>query len=359
MQPALSGVHVWPGVLPAPHAPAVAGRHDRCCAMAVNRHDIVVIGASAGGLEALRSLLAPLDGRFPAALFLVSHLSPGHSVLDEVLAARTSLRVLFAEDGEAIRHGTLLVAPPDRHLILESGRAVLRRGPRENLWRPAIDVLFRSAAVAFGSRVIGIVLSGALDDGSSGLRAIAQCGGLCIVQSPADAAYREMPESALRAVPEARVMDATEISAALPQLVRQAAPADTAIPEQVRLEARIAAGDEQATRAMEALGQPTNLNCPECGGPLSREPGPLLRFRCRLGHAFAAASLGEANRSIVEASLWAAIRLLEQRANLDRARGEAEEERGRAALASSYQQRAAEVAGQADVLREVLAKLPD
>ena len=183
--------------------------------MAVTRHDIVVIGASAGGLEALQSLLAPLDGRFPAALFLVSHLSPGHSVLDEVLAARTSLRVLFAEDGEAIRHGTLLVAPPDRHLILESGRAVLRRGPRENLWRPAIDVLFRSAAG------------------------------------------------------------------------------------------------------------------------------------------------GEANRSIVEASLWAAIRLLEQRANLDRARGEAEEERGRAALASSYQQRAAEVAGQAGVLREVLAKLPD
>ncbi len=218
--------------------------------------------------------------------------------------------------------------------------------------------MFRSAAVAFGSRLIAIILSGTLDDGASGLRAVAQCGGLCIVQKPDDAANSDMPESALQAVPAARVMTVGDIAAALPRLVAEAAPTSLPVPEQIRLEARIAAGDEQATREIEARGEPTNFSCPECGGPLNREPGMLMRFRCRLGHAFAPSSLGEANRRIVESSLWAAIRLLEQRANLDRARGTEERERGRTASAETYQQRAAEISGHAHVLREVLTKLP-
>lgn len=278
--------------------------------------------------------------------------------MDDILAASTSLKVLFAEDGEAIRPGTLLIAPPDRHLILQRERVALRRGPRENLWRPSIDVLFRSAAVTFTSRVVGIVLSGALDDGTAGLRAIAECGGLCMVQEPADAAYPDMPESALRAVPQARVMAAGEMAAALGALTAEPAPAPPPIPEQIRLEARVAAGDEDATREIEARGQPTNLNCPDCGGPLNRERGDLLRFRCRLGHSFAEASLGEASRRAVESSLWAAIRLLEQRANFDRARGNQERDHGRDASAAAYQQRAAEITGHAHVLREVLTKLP-
>lgn len=167
-----------------------------------------------------------------------------------------------------------------------------------------------------------------------------------------------MPELALRAVPEARVMTASEIASALPALVAEAAPASVAVPEQIRLEARIAAGEEEATREIEARGEPTNLNCPECGGPLNREREGPLRFRCRLGHAFAAASLGDASRRAVESSIWAAIRLLEQRANLDRARCGEERERGRAAAAGAYEQRAAEVTGHARVLREVLSKLP-
>jgi two-component system chemotaxis response regulator CheB len=325
----------------------------------VDRHDIVVIGASAGGLDALRALLAPLDGSFPAALFLVSHLAPGRSRFDEVLAACTRMKVFFAEDGESIRAGTLVIAPPDRHLILQQGRALLRRGPRENLWRPAIDVLFRSAAVAFAGRVVGIILSGALDDGASGLSAVARCGGLCIVQRPSDAAYPQMPELALQAVPEARAMSAAEIGAALPALVAQPAPAAVIIPQQLQLEARIAAGDEAAAREIESRGEATNLNCPECGGPLHREPGTVLRFRCRLGHALTEAALAEASRQAAESSLWAAIRLLEQRANINRARGNEERHRGRAAAAEHYEHRAAEVIGHARVLREVLAKLPD
>lgn len=243
-------------------------------------------------------------------------------------------------------------------MLLERERIALRRGPRENLWRPAIDVLFRSAAVAFGTRVIGVILSGALDDGASGLRAVARCGGICIVQESTDAAYPEMPELALRAVPEAKVMSAAEIAAALPALAAEAAPPPVAIPEQILLEARVAAGDEQATREIEARGEPTNLNCPECGGPLNREPGRFLRFRCRLGHAFAAATLEEASRQAVESSLWAAIRLLEQRGNIDRVRGREERDRGRIAAAQTYDERAAEANGHAHVLREMLVRLP-
>jgi two-component system chemotaxis response regulator CheB len=153
-------------------------------------------------------------------------------------------------------------------------------------------------------------------------------------------------------------MTAEEIGRSLPALATETVPSPPPIPEQIRLEAGVAAGDEEATREIEARGEPTNLNCPECGGPLNREPGRVLRFRCRLGHAYAAASLGEASRRTLESSLWAAIRLLEQRANLDRARCSEEHARGRAAAATLYRERAAEVAGHVHVLREMLSKLP-
>lgn len=324
----------------------------------MDRRDIVVIGASAGGFAPIRTLLEGLSKDFPAALFLVSHLPRGRSRLAEVLGKSSPLSVRFAEDGEVIRRGSLLIAPPDRHLLLQRERVVLSRGPRENLWRPAIDVLFRSAAVAFSSRVIGIVLSGALDDGASGLSAVCCCGGMAVVQSPAEATYPDMPEAALRAAPQARVMTAAELSAALEDLVRQAAPPPPRMPDQLLLEARVAAGDEQATREIEARGRGTNLSCPECGGPLNLQPSDALRFRCRLGHAYSVDSLGAASRDAVESSLWAAIRLLEQRANIDLTRGNEEQGKGRESVAQHYAERASELAGHADVLREVLAKLP-
>lgn len=324
----------------------------------MDRHDIIVIGASAGGLAPLKALLAGLDRDFPAALFLVTHLAPGHSRLDEALASCTSLRLRFAEDGDLIRPGSLLIAPVDRHLLLERERVVLRRGPRENLWRPSIDVLFRSAAVAFRSRTVGIILSGALDDGASGLAAIAKCGGVALVQEPTDATFPDMPEAALRAVADARVLGASEMAAAVRDVAAQAAAPPAPVPEVIQLEARVAAGDEAATRELEMRSELTNLSCPECGGPLNRSAGESPRFRCRVGHAFAAASLGEASAQAIESSLWAAIRLLEQRAQLDGARVSEERDRGRPAAAASYRQRAAEVTGHAHVLREVLAKLP-
>lgn len=324
----------------------------------MDRHDIVVIGASAGGFAAIKALVAPLPADFPAALFLVSHLPRGPSRLADVLGRAFRLEVRFAEQGEPIRRGTLLIAPPNRHLLLQQDRVMLSNGPRENLWRPSVDVLFRSAAVSFRSRAIGIILSGALDDGAAGLRAIHRCGGIAIAQHPADAAYPEMPEAALCATPETTLMACSEMAAALDDLVRRPAPAPPPVPDQILLEARVAAGDEAATREIEARGTGTNLSCPECGGPLNMQPGEMLRFRCRLGHAYAVASLSTASRDAVESSLWAAVRLLEQHANIDRARSGAEREQGSAGAAEHHAARAAEVASHAAVLREVLAKLP-
>lgn len=324
----------------------------------MDRHDIVVIGASAGGFGAIRALLGPLAADFPAALFLVSHLPRGRSQLAEVLGRACKLDVCFAEDGDPIRQGTLFIAPPDRHLMLQPECVTPSPGPRENLWRPSVDVLFRSAAVAFRSRTIGMILSGALDDGASGLRAIHRCGGIAIVQKPDDATYPGMPEAALRATPECRQLAAAELSAALEELVRQPAPPPPPIPAQILLEARVAAGDEEATREVEARGRATNLSCPECGGPLNLQRGDVLRFRCRLGHAYAIDSLSAASRDAVEASLWAAIRLLEQRANIDLTLSGEERAKGRVSTAEHCAAQAAEIAGHADVLRGVLAKLP-
>ena len=324
----------------------------------MDRRDIVVIGGSAGSFAAIKALTAPLPPDFPAALFLVSHLPRGPSRLAEVLARGCSLSVRFAEDGDTIRPGTLLIAPPDRHLLLQRGRVMLSRGPRENLWRPSVDVLFRSAAVSFATRTIGLVLSGVLDDGASGLKAIHRCGGIAIAQQPTDAAYPQMPEAALRATPETRLLAGSEMSAALAELVREPAPPPPPIPDQILLEARVAGGDKEATREIEARGTGTNLSCPECGGPLNLQPDDELRFRCRLGHAYAIGSLSTASRDAVEASLWVAIRLLEQRANIDRTRGNDARAQGRGSAAGHYEAQAGEVAGHADVLRDVLAKLP-
>lgn len=324
----------------------------------MDRRDIVVIGASAGGFAAVRALLGPLPADFPAAFFLVSHLPRGPSRLAQVLGNASRLRVRFAEDGDLPAPGTLSIAPPDRHLLLQRQRVVLSSGPKENLWRPSIDVLFRSAAVSFRSRAIGIILSGALDDGASGLQAIHRCGGIAIAQDPADAAYPAMPEAALQTTPEARLMACSQMAAALQELVLQPAPPAPPVPDQISLEARLAEGDKEATREIEARGTGTNLSCPECGGPLNLQHDENLRFRCRLGHAYAIASLSAASRDAVEASLFAAIRLLEQRANIDLTRSNEERARGRGSAAQQHAALAARVSGHADVLREVLTKLP-
>lgn len=319
----------------------------------------MVIGASSGGMEALKLIAGKLPPRFAAAMFAVMHLPDVDSQLPKALGQRSSIPVCYAEDGDAIRTGQLMVARPRRHLLLKNGHVLLGRGPRENSWRPSIDALFRSAAVAYGPRAIGIVLSGMLDDGSAGLHAIHRCGGIAIVQDPMEAEFSEMPASALNNVPQARVLKLAEIAAALPALVQEPAAEPGPIPADLALEVRIAEGDSEASLAFEPFGEKTDQICPECGGPLELADDGSGLFRCRVGHAYSAQTLAHENRHDIESSLWTAVRLLQQRANLARLREKQERNRGRNAAAQSYSDRAAESERHANVLRTVLMGLPE
>jgi two-component system, chemotaxis family, protein-glutamate methylesterase/glutaminase len=340
--------------------PAQGRRHELCSMTPVSGHDIIVIGASAGGLEALKQLVAGLPSALPAACFAVLHM-PRHwnSSVPEILSAVHALPVRFAEDGAPIRPGALMIARADRHLIVRRDDVRLSGGPHENFWRPAIDVLFRSAAVAHRSRVVGVVLSGTMDDGVAGLAAIRACGGEALVQSPEEAAFADLPEHALRQVEGARAMNIGQIAAELRRLAHTAPLDSPAVPPELALEARIT---EDGSNLAASLAMPDELSlftCPECGGPLAEQHDQPLRFRCVVGHGFSARSLDEGMRRQIESSLWAAIRLLQQRSLLSRTLGEKERDKGRRFGASSYLDRANEDAAHADVLRRLLMQIDD
>jgi two-component system chemotaxis response regulator CheB len=277
----------------------------------------VVVGASAGGVEALRVLIAGLPATFPAAVLVVLHI-PAHtpSQLHSILARAGSLPVTSAEDGEAIVAGHVYVAPADRHLLVEVGYLRLTRGPKENRVRPAIDVLFRSAAYSLGPRVIGIVLTGMLDDGTAGLWAIKDQGGITLVQSPEDALHPSMPESALQHV----AIDYTLPVAAMPALLTKIIY-DTAgaIPhaesaEAMRIETRIALEGNGLKEGIMQLGPISPNTCPECHGVLVRmQEGSIVRYRCHTGHAYSLQTLLADVNEKIDTTLWNALRVIEER----------------------------------------------
>jgi two-component system, chemotaxis family, protein-glutamate methylesterase/glutaminase len=329
----------------------------RCTSMA--RRNIVVIGASAGGIAPLQALVSRLQPGFPAVLCAVVHgASAVRPHLPETIAAHTRLEVRFPNHRERMRNGILLLAPPDRHLVIKESEVLLTRGPRENLWRPSVDVLFRTAAVAHSSRVIGVVLSGALDDGTAGAAAICACGGAVLVQQPEESEVPDMPLSVLRNLDGIRVVKAAELPDALLQIVGTDAPAH-AVPETLRIEAGFAEDPMPPEDEYSKLGELSQNTCPECGGPLREAAGDLLRFRCRTGHAFSAHVLEELTRKDIESSLWSAIRLFQQRANIDRGLAHKESKNGRLHGADQYAMRAAEAQGHASVLHDLLMRLPD
>jgi two-component system, chemotaxis family, protein-glutamate methylesterase/glutaminase len=293
----------------------------------VPRTDIIVIGASAGGIEPIRTILRGLPASFPGALFVVVHSSPDSpGVLDVIFNTAGALPASTAEDGERIAPGHVYVAPPDHHLLIEPGRIRLTRGPKENRFRPAVDPLFRSAAQTYGPRVIGIILSGGLDDGTAGLRTVKQLGGTAIVQDPHEAWAPSMPQSALRHVRPDHVLPAGEIA---PLLVRLTAAADDVeeggyvVPEDVKIEVNIAKEEKATDAGVLQLGDPSIYACPECHGVLleMKDRSPL-RFRCHTGHGYTIESLVSEMDDVIEESLWNAIRALEERAMLMRRAGE-------------------------------------
>ena len=329
-------------------------------------HDVVVVGTSLGGLDALAALVGGLPADLPAAVFVVQHTaaaSPG--LLSEILDTRGPLPARLALDGEPVVPGRITVAPPDRHLLVTPGAVRLSDGVRENRARPAVDPLFRSAAVAYRSRVVGVVLTGALDDGAAGLVAVARCGGLAVVQDPADAVYSDMPRHALAAVPDARRAPAAELGPLIGQLVREPAPPPPPVPGHLAAEDRLTRrglaplphDDMDEMDTLDGLGDRVPLSCPDCGGALwhLHDPEPP-RYRCHVGHAYTARSLVAGQAQATEQALVVALRTLEERARMLRRMADDDRQRGRGGLGGDYRDRADEVEAHADHLRRVLAE---
>ena len=283
-------------------------------------HDIVVVGASIGGLEALRSLVADLPHDLPAAVFVVWHIAPeSPALLPEILQRAGPLPALHPHDGEAIQPGRIYVAPPDHHLLLEDGRVRLSRGPKENRFRPAIDPLFRSAARAYGSRVIGVILSGALDDGTAGMEAVKARGGIAVIQDPREAINPAMPQSVLAHV----AVDHRVPAAAIGPLLGDLAPrvveegGKEPVTEHMDIETRIALEANPLEAGIMQLGKPSPYTCPECHGTLlAVTTDGILRFRCHTGHAYTVNSLLAEVSGSIEEALWSAVRVIEEQVML-------------------------------------------
>ncbi len=266
------------------------------------RHDIIVVGGSAGAIEAACDILGKLPADLPASVFVVQHIG-SDSALADVLQRCGRVKVATASDGEPVSPGKVYVAPGDKHLMLEDGKVRVSRGPRENRHRPSVDVLFRSAARVYRSRVIGVVLSGALDDGAAGVFAIKQRGGVVVVQDPDSALFPSMPKNALRAARADYCVPLAEIGPLLVKLVR---------------EEKVMGKSKGKTAPRKLNGQAdsgaASFVCPECSGPLFQVGGaPSGQLACLVGHSFAPESLSEAHREAVERALLTTMRLLEER----------------------------------------------
>lgn len=261
-------------------------------------------------------LLAALPADFPAAVCVVVHTAPqAPGVLPQIFARTSALAVTNPRDGDALAPGRVYVAPPDRHLLVEPGRVRVTKGPRENRFRPAIDPLFRSAAQVFGPGAIGVVLTGSLDDGTSGLDVIKRLGGTAVVQDPADALYPSMPQSAIDHVAVDRVVRLADMAPLLVDLTRARTEPWTgeAVPVEVEVEVKIAKEDNPVDAGLEQIGRPSPFACPECHGVLLQFNDAMRpRFRCHTGHAYSIDSLVAAVSEGVEGSLWNAVRSLEE-----------------------------------------------
>lgn len=322
----------------------------------MDRRDIIVIGGSSGATAPLKTILHALPADLPASVFIVLHI-PARSlgILTTVTQAASHLPVRQAADGMAIEPGHIYLGVPDRHLIVAGGRIRLGRGPRENMARPAIDPLFRSAAVSYGSRVVGVLLSGLLNDGASGLSAIKRCGGLALVQDPQDAIADEMPLAGLQAVTADLIAPSERIGDVLSDLVREPAGPRVPIPPEIQLEVDIAAGERIDTGVLRRFADPSAIGCPQCGGVLSqvRGPGPL-RFRCQVGHAVTAEVLAAEQENAVDEALRVALRIIEERAELVARMAADGRKAGRRAVAEMYEERAEEYRRYADTIRRAV-----
>jgi two-component system chemotaxis response regulator CheB len=324
---------------------------------------IIVIGASAGGVEAVSFLASKFDRDIPAAIFVAMHF-PAYStsVLPKILQRAGKLPAIHPEDHTPIKAGHIYVAPPDRHLIVLRRAMHLVRGPRENGNRPAIDPMFRSAAIAHGARVIGVVLTGNLDDGTAGLLTIKRRGGITIAQDPADALFPSMPASAvenasvsfvlpLSAIPQKLQTLATEVSSRRDHLIMEGAMDDDALRETLYAQLNLEVVEDVDRHP----GAPSEFGCPDCGGVLWEiEDGQFVRYRCRVGHAWSGDALLGSQAEQLDQALWTALRALEENASLTEILAERARKRGNELLVAKYESDAKTARDRVEVIRQAL-----
>jgi two-component system chemotaxis response regulator CheB len=322
--------------------------------------DLLAIGKSAGGVEALLFLAEHFPRDFPAAILITIHLANHPSSLDEILQRVGRLPVRFVKEGEPLQKGQIHLAPPDRHFLIINGRAVLGHGSRENNCRPAIDPMMRSVAAGCGHRAIGVLLTGTLNDGASGLWAIKQCGGITVVQDPSDAAFPDMPLNALSRLQPDHVVKLAALPKLLNSLVYQSAGSPMPVPESIKFEMEIARGEPSTVEAMDRLGRRSPLACPDCHGVMWEiDEGNLVRYRCHVGHTYTAELMSMALDESLRRGLASALRALEERRALaDRLERQAQRN-GQPMLAASWARRAEEFQRELDVIRKALYRLDD
>lgn len=322
---------------------------------------IVVIGTSAGGVDALMTIVRQLPADFPAPICIVLHIPPDSpSLLSQILAREGALPAKDAEDGEFYRNGTIYVAPPDRHLLVtRDGKLRVVRGPRENRHRPAVDPLFRSAAAHRGPATIGVILTGALDDGTAGISAVKTRGGMAIIQDPRDALYPGMPSSALEHVRPDFVLPLADIPRQLTLSVHQPVPHSSgpSRDDDMLMEVRMAELDSKTMQDDERPGEPSPYSCPDCGGVLWEiGDDDLVRYRCRVGHGFSPETMLSAQSEVLEEALWTAVKTLEESARLSKRLAHSERSRGHDWLARRFEEKEHEARARVETIRRFLLK---
>lgn len=282
---------------------------------------IIVVGGSAGSMPALSKIISSLDTKLNASVFVALHGSGEASaqVLEKKLSQKGSMRIDFGKDGEAIEPGRVYVAPSDRHLMIQGNSVRISNGARVNRSRPAIDLLFRSAAVACGTRTIGVILSGLLSDGAAGMAATKRCGGIAITQDPKDALFDDMPRSAMEATEVDYTKPADEIGELLNEVVASPVKQNGEIPEEILTENRLDLNKKTDMKEMDELGERVPVGCPECGGPMW-EIGEkkATRYRCHTGHSLNSKALLNGQNEEIEKTLRVALRTLEEKVQVQK-----------------------------------------
>jgi two-component system chemotaxis response regulator CheB len=323
---------------------------------------IIVVGASAGGLNALTELAGQLNNEMDIAVFVVLHLSTTGigDYLVQKLQSGTSLHCKKASDGEAIEKGCIYVAPPNQHLLVNKSNIILGNGPLENRWRPSIDVLFRSAAASFSTRTIGIILTGLLDDGRSGMLAIKKCGGTCIVQNPNEAEYPDMPLAVLNNMEVDYCGSLAEMGTVIREIIKHPPQEKFDIPADIKAESEIAEKVAIGVERVADLGDPTLYSCPDCGGSLWQiTENNMNRYRCYIGHAYSENDLVSRQGENMEATLWIALRMMEERRNLLQKMEQDARRKGFMRIASDHHHRSVDLQKHIDKMKEILFSTQD